>query len=144
MFRSLRLPAAVVLGIILGNVPWVLSHAPSDGAGPDLPPGSNERLRAPLSAAPDLEVIISDVIIPPGGAVPRHYHPGEEFVYVIAGSATHVEEGKADRTLTAGDALVIPPQAVHAPRAGPDGGRAIVFRVHVKGQPERIPVPESP
>jgi hypothetical protein len=30
---------------------------------------------------------------------------------------------------------------VHSPRGGPEGGRAIVFRVHVAGQPERIPVP---
>ncbi len=109
-----------------------------------LAPGSNEMLRARLAAAPDLEVLISDVIIPPGAEVPRHYHPGEEFVYVIEGSAVHVEEGKPDRESRAGDAMVIEPEAVHAPRAGPDGTRAIVFRVHLKDQPERIPVPDAP
>ena len=58
-----------------------------------LEPGSNEMLRAPITAAPELEVLISDVIIPAGAEVPRHYHPGEEFVYVIEGSAIHVEQG---------------------------------------------------
>lgn len=107
---------------------------------PGLEPGSNEMLRAPIAAAPELEVLISDVIIPAGAEVPRHYHPGEEFVYVIEGSAVHVEEGKEDRVIAAGDAMVIPPEAVHAPRGGPKGARAVVFRVHVEGQPERIPV----
>ncbi len=106
------------------------------------PPGSNQMLRAPLTIADGLEVIISDVVIPPNATVPRHYHPGEEFLYVIEGSAVHVEEGKDDRILSAGDAYVIPPLAIHAPRGGPDGARAIVFRVHVEGVNERTLVAE--
>jgi quercetin dioxygenase-like cupin family protein len=102
------------------------------------PPGSNEMLRAPITIADGLEVIISDVVIPPNATVPRHYHPGEEFLYVIEGSAVHVEEGKPEQILKAGDAYVIPPRAVHAPRGGPDGARAIVFRVHVEGKEERV------
>lgn len=108
-----------------------------------LGPGSNEMLRANLAAAPDLEVLVSDVIILPGAEVPRHYHPGEEFVYVIEGSAVHVQEGKPDREIRSGDAMVIEPEAVHAPRGGAQGARAIVFRVHLKDQPERIPVPDE-
>ena len=106
------------------------------------PPGSNQMLRAPLTVADGLEVIISDVVIPPNATVPRHYHPGEEFLYVLDGSAVHVEEGKDDRILSAGDAYVIPPRAIHAPRGGPDGARAIVFRVHVEGADERTLVAE--
>jgi len=102
------------------------------------PPGSNEMLRAPITIADGLEVIISDVVIPPNATVPRHYHPGEEFLYVLSGSAVHVEEGEPDQILKAGDAYVIPPQAVHAPRGGPEGSRAIVFRIHVEGMEERI------
>ncbi|AKM11868.1 cupin [Croceicoccus naphthovorans] len=109
--------------------------------GHDMPPGSNEMLRAPVAAAPELEVIISDVIIPAGVQVPRHYHPGEEFLYVIEGSATQVEEGKPDQVLGTGQSYVIAPRAIHEPIGGPEGARAIVFRVHVKGQPERILVP---
>lgn len=110
-------------------------------AEPTLPPGSNEMTRAPIASAEGLEVIISDVIIPPNMTVPGHYHPGEEFIYVIEGSAIHVEEGKPDQVLSAGDTYVIPPRAIHMPRGGPEGARAIVFRVHVADQPERIPVP---
>ncbi|MEQ9315862.1 MAG: cupin domain-containing protein [Henriciella sp.] len=105
------------------------------------PPGSNEMLRAPISGVDGIEVLISDVVIPPNATVPRHYHPGEEFLYVISGSAIQVEEGKPDQVLEAGDAYVIPPNAIHEPRGGPQGARAIVFRVHVADQPERILVP---
>ena len=107
-----------------------------------MPPGSNLRLRSPITISDGLEVIISDVLIPPNATVPAHYHPGEEFLYVIEGSAIHVESGKDDRVLKAGDAYVIPPEAVHAPRGGPEGARAIVFRVHKDGNPERILINE--
>ncbi len=100
-------------------------------------PGSNMMLRAPLTVADGLEVIISDVIIPAGGTVPLHAHPGEEFLYVIEGSAIHREEGQDDRMLQAGDSYVISPNAPHSPVGGPDGARAIVFRVHKTGEPER-------
>ena len=116
--------------------------APDGGMLATLPPGSHQMLRAPLAMADGLEVIISDVIIPPNETVPRHYHPGEEFLYIIDGSAVHVEEGKDEFILQAGDAYAIPPRAIHAPRGGPTGARAIVFRVHVEGADERVLVPE--
>jgi len=108
---------------------------------PDLPNGSNLVLRTDLEQADNLEVIVSDVVIPPGAQVPRHTHPGEEFVYVIEGSALHIEEGLPDTQLRAGDSHVIRPEAAHAPIGGPQGARAIVFRVHVKGEPERTLAP---
>lgn len=113
-----------------------------DDAAPAPPPGSNQMLRAALAMADGLEVIISDVVIPAGATIPRHYHPGQEFLYIIEGSAIHVEEGQEDRVLSAGDTYVIPPRAVHEPRGGPDGARAIVFRVHVEGADERTLVTE--
>ena len=105
-------------------------------------PGSHEMLRAPITVSDGLEVLISDVVIPPNGTVPLHYHPGEEFLYIIEGTATHREEGKDDMSMKAGDTYAIPPNAKHSPIGGPDGARAIVFRVHVKDQPERILVEE--
>ena len=111
--------------------------------GPALKPGSNQMLRAPLTVADGLEVIVSDVIIPANAQVPRHYHPGEEFVYVLEGSAVHIQAGQPQRVVEAGEAFVIPPGIEHAPRAGENGARAVVFRVHVEGEPERTLVPEQ-
>lgn len=140
---------AALSALSLGACMSVVDHHHSDGADALRPaPGSNLMLRGPITISDDLEVIISDVLIPAGASVPRHYHPGEEFVYVIEGSAVHIEAGKADQILSAGDAYVIPPEAEHAPRGGPNGARAIVFRVHKAGLPERVnmsddgPVPD--
>ncbi|MET0180559.1 MAG: cupin domain-containing protein [Novosphingobium sp.] len=130
--------------LLLAATPSPAREPPAALKLPELPPGSNERLRTGLTSSPDLEVIVSDVVIAPGEQVPRHYHPGEEFLYLVEGSAVHIEHGAPDRPLRPGDALVIKPGAVHSPRAGSAGARAIVFRVHVKGQPERIPVPAAP
>lgn len=135
-FSAVILPAMFLAAC--GETPDVSAPEPHHAP----PPGSNEMLRAPITGADGLEVIISDVVIPPNTTVPRHYHPGEEFLYVIEGSAIQVEEGKPDRELKAGDAYVIPPRAEHAPRGGPQGARAIVFRVHSAGEEERILVEE--
>ncbi len=107
------------------------------------PPGSNEIMRAPIEAIEGFEVIAADIVILPDAAMPPHYHPGEEYLYLIEGSVIQVEEGKPDRLLKAGDAYVIPARAVHAPRGGPEGARAVVFRVHRKGAEERILVDEE-
>lgn len=122
--------------------PGEISAAPDTTTRP--PSGSNQMMRAPVAVADGLEVIISDVVIPPNATVPRHYHPGEEFLYVLEGSAVHVEEGQPDRILKAGDTYVIPPRAIHAPRGGPDGARAVVFRLHVEGEDERVLLPDKP
>ena len=133
----------MIAGVLyLAALPFAYAKAQQEQPRPyPPPPGSNEVLRSMLAGTPGVEVIISDVVIPPNGQVPRHYHPGEEFLYVIEGSAIHVEEGKPDLPLRAGDSYAIPPRAIHSPRGGAEGARAIVFRVHVAGQLERIDVP---
>jgi quercetin dioxygenase-like cupin family protein len=50
----------------------------------------------------------------PGKAHPFHYHPGqEEVIYVLEGTIEQWVESESE-TLTAGDAVVIPADAVHA------------------------------
>ena len=109
---------------------------------PELPPsGSKEILRSPLESPEDIddiEVVVSDVIIPPNGAVPRHYHPGEEFLYILEGSTEHIVDGEPYEIIEAGDGRVIPYERRHEPRATEEGARVLVFRVHEEGQPERI------
>ena len=134
---KLKFIGGLTIGLIAGAGLGALAHEEFSG----LPPrdaGSNEVLKEKLGSAPGLEVVISDVVIPPNAQVPRHYHPGEEFLYLIEGTATHVEEGSPNRDLKPGDAMVIRMGKSHAPKAGPDGARAVVFRVHVEGEPERV------
>lgn len=140
----MRLTWIIAAGLYAAALPFAYAQAQQQARPYPPPPGSNEVLRSPLAGTPGVEVIVSDVVIPPNGQVARHYHPGEEFLYLIEGTAIHVEEGKADLPLKPGDSYAIPPRAIHSPKGGPEGARAIVFRVHVAGQPERIeaPLPE--
>lgn len=101
--------------------------------------GNNEVLRGPIASANGSTAVVADVVLGAGGEVPRHSHPGEEFLYVIEGSLTLMRDGEVARMMMAGDALRIAPGTVHSAIAGPDGARAVVTRIAIDGQPERIP-----
>lgn len=105
--------------------------------------GPVEVIRTPASFAEDVEIIVSDVRIAPDAEVPGHSHAAEELVYVIEGSAIHVEEGLPERMLRSGDMAVIPPETVHRPRGGPDGARAITVRFNLPDREERDAAPAS-
>jgi quercetin dioxygenase-like cupin family protein len=42
----------------------------------------------------DMDVIVTVVEVPPGEALGRHIHPGEEAVYVIEGATLGLPDGK--------------------------------------------------
>jgi quercetin dioxygenase-like cupin family protein len=96
-------------------------------------------LKRELSAklAPDREVIVSYVELPPNTTLPRHWHPGEEFYYCIDGTITGEIDGKRTAVAKPGDAGHIPYKIVHTGISGPEGARLLVFRVHEKGEPHR-------
>lgn len=75
--------------------------------------------------------------------LPKHWHPGEEFVYVLKGSLTLWQERAEDIVVHAGDSLKVPYKVVHTVLTGDDGVTLMIFRVHEAGQPERILVEES-
>src|SRR5215212_8923676 len=62
------------------------------------------------------EVVQVRVDFAPGGAFGKHWHPGEEIVYVLAGTLEYQLEGKPPTTLKAGDVLFIPARSIHAAR----------------------------
>ena len=95
--------------------------------------------QAPESAAAN-RLIVTELKLGPDAVGEAHYHPWEEFLYVIEGSALVEIDGEPTRTLLPGERFVIPPRVPHTPRAGPQGVRAIVVRVHREGDPLSIPV----
>ena len=75
----MRLTWIIAAGLYAAALPFAYAQAQQQEARPyPPPPGSNEVLRSPLAGTPGVEVIVSDVVIPPNGQVARHYHPGEE------------------------------------------------------------------
>lgn len=65
-------------------------------------------------SAPGREAVQVRVDIEPGKAFGRHTHPGEEIIYVLAGTLEYDVDGKPPATLKAGDVLFIPAGAIHA------------------------------
>ncbi len=65
-------------------------------------------------SVPGREVVQALVGIPPGAAAPRHWHPGEELVYVVEGLLEYQLDGRPPVTLKAGEVLFIPYGVVHA------------------------------
>ncbi|WAT17304.1 cupin domain-containing protein [Aurantiacibacter sp. MUD11] len=106
-----------------------------------LPPlGANPVFDATPGAAPRQRLMVRDLRLPPDAVGATHYHPWEEYLYVIEGSAVLEMAGQERRTLLPGESFVIPARQVHTPIAGPEGVRAIVTRVHDADDPERVEV----
>ena len=59
---------------------------------------------------------------------------------MIEGTSVHVEDRQTGPPHESRRFLRHTSRAVHAPRGGPNGARAIVSRVHDKNQPERTVV----
>lgn len=51
-------------------------------------------LKKPLEADPTKEVTIFVAEFKPGARTGKHYHPGQEFIYVLEGEGRIEEEGK--------------------------------------------------
>ena len=94
-------------------------------------------LRESIADVEGKEVIVSRVSFPPYTELPWHWHPGEEFLYVIEGSVTLKRRGELDLTATQGGAQKIAPQVIHTGRTGEQGAELVIFRVHAVGESER-------
>ena len=94
-------------------------------------------LREPILGVEGKEIIVSRVSFPPHTELPWHWHPGEEFFYVIEGSVTLKRRGEPDLPTTQGDAQKIAPQIIHTGSTGEQGAELVIFRVHAAGEPER-------
>jgi quercetin dioxygenase-like cupin family protein len=81
--------------------------------------------------------VVSRVSLPPHTALPKHWHPGEEFAYVLEGSVTLWQQGKDETVGYAGDVVKISLKQVHTAITGDEGATVLVFRVHEQGKPER-------
>jgi quercetin dioxygenase-like cupin family protein len=108
------------------------------GVNADEVPKAESLLVSELQSVSGTEVIVSRVTIPPNTTLPKHWHPGEEFAYVIEGDVVLRQEGKSDVASTTGDVNMIPLQQVHTAISGDDGAIILVFRVHPQGEPVRV------
>ena len=85
---------------------------------------------------PGREMIQVRVELDPGVASPRHWHPGEEIIYVLEGALEYEVEGQPTVTLKPGDVLFIPAGTIHAAKnIGSGNGAELATYVVGKGKP---------
>lgn len=65
-------------------------------------------------------------------------HVYREFAYVLEGTVSLWLEGATSPPLKKGDVARVPLKRVHTAMSGDEGATLLVFRVHEKGQPERV------
>ena len=105
--------------------------------GAALPVRAENLLRESIAGVEGKEVIVSRVSFPPHTVLPWHWHPGEEFFYVIEGSVTLKRQGESDAPTGQGGAQKIAREVIHTGLTGEQGAELVIFRVHTAGEPER-------
>lgn len=125
-----RLIAAAVLAVLIPGIGFGMYVAVQQ------PPITRTELQRHDLSISGREVVQARVEFAPGAAFGRHWHPGEEIVYVLEGSLEYQVDGQPPRTLTAGDVLFIPAETIHAAtNVGPGRGAELATYVVKKGQP---------
>lgn len=133
----MRKTIILAFSIVIASAAAAMSHEVRDPAGLQKP-NIKDLLTTALKSAEGLEVIVSHVALPPNVTLPMHWHPGEEFAYLLQGSVTLILDGEGEQESYAGDVGVVPLKKVHAARSGDEGATILVFRVHEEGQPGRV------
>jgi quercetin dioxygenase-like cupin family protein len=70
---------------------------------------------------PGREVIQNRVDVDQDAPAIRHWHPGEEVIYVIDGTLEYEIDGEPGRIVNGGEALTVPAERVHSVRNVGDG-----------------------
>src|SRR5262249_13482231 len=66
----------------------------------------------------------------------RHKHPGEEIIYVLEGALEYAIDGRPPKTYIAGEALMVPAEAVHSVRnVGTGNAAELATYIGAKGKP---------
>jgi quercetin dioxygenase-like cupin family protein len=73
---------------------------------------------------PGREVIQNRVEIGPEAPLVKHWHPGEEIIYVLEGTLEYQIDGEPPKTYESGEALIVPAERIHAVRNVGDGNAA--------------------
>jgi quercetin dioxygenase-like cupin family protein len=81
-------------------------------------------------SVPGRELIQNRVDVDPDAPAIRHWHPGEEIIYVLEGSLEYEIDGEPPRTVSVGEALMVPAEAVHSVR-NVGGGKAAELATYV-------------
>jgi quercetin dioxygenase-like cupin family protein len=137
MKRTLLLLVAGLAGMAAGAIG--VTYVSAQGAVPQIT--RTEILRQPLSGLEGKEVVVFTADVPAGGVAPRHYHPGDETIYMLQGSLLFEPDHSQPFELKAGEVTFNPAKHIHqAKNTGSQPAKVLNFMIAEKGQPLAIPV----
>ena len=139
MTKRGMMTTAFAIALVAGL--WGLQHVSAQPAAGAAPAGfkRTELIRHDISM-PNHEAITARADFQPGGAVPRHTHPGEEVAYILEGEIELQVEGKPAQKFKAGDTFFLPAGTVHAAKNVGKGTAAVLSTYLVeKGKPLATP-----
>ena len=103
-------------------------------------------LRTDITDIPTKEAhVITFSIAPPkpgaGGGGGKHFHPGDELVYVVEGAMTFEVDGQPPVTVKTGEAVRLPGKVPHRGfNAGTTDARLVTVGLFTKGEQEQTAV----
>lgn len=133
---GLVLALVLVTGIMVGVIGTQIVNAQQEAV------KSTELMRTDLEGIRGKGGVLFRTRLAPGAAGPKHFHPGNEFVYVVEGSGTLEVQGKPPLSVTAGDTFYQPPSQVHTFKnaSTTNPAEVVVFLIVDKGSPFIVPV----
>src|SRR3954463_5134198 len=128
---------AGLLGVVLGV--GTASYVSAQGT-PQIT--RKEILRKDVSGMEGKEVVVFVADIPPGGVAARHYHPGDEAIYMLGGEFRFVPDHGEPFLLKAGEITFNPAKHVHQGKneSATETAKILNCMLAEKGQPLAIPV----
>ncbi len=136
----LALSVALTLGIAMGVAVTRVLSAEGERV------RRTEILRTDMAGLEGKEGHMWVVVIPPGEATGKHYHPGYEFIYTMDGTGVMQEKGKPDVAIKPGVAFYLRSSSdraeyVHeAKNTGTTPIKLLVVLISDRGQPMVKPV----
>jgi quercetin dioxygenase-like cupin family protein len=128
---GLTLAVGVAIGVIGTQVPQAQQQVTR-----------TELMRTELEGIEGKEGVVYTAVLPPGAVIGKHYHPGNDFVYILEGSVILEREGEAPVTFGPGQLFHNAPKRVHNVKnaSTTEGAKLLVFQIPEKGQPLTTPV----
>ncbi len=95
-----------------------------------------ELRRSDLTGSNGIEIILAELRLQPGARMPRHFHHGDEFLYVLQGGSIRVP-GPKEITFKAGDTAHFPRGQIHGGFTVAGETALVVITTHIvdKGKP---------
>jgi len=102
-----------------------------------------EILREPMSGLEGKEFVVFTADIPPGGVAARHFHPGDEAIYMLRGSLRFEPEHGKPFELKAGEISFNPSKHIHEAKntSASEPAKVLNCMIAEKGQPLAVPAP---